>query len=224
MTNNQAPQEKLDLYSDEIARLRFEPLSREQQHAELERVLALGHQQAAMPAAESAGDVPLTYASSQATECAGCRQYKHTPLRVDAMGGYVCLTCIDRQLCGMLGEFGYPPPPGHFDLVQHLHRQIEFSGHTFGPGDRTAGVCDHIRKELVEVQADAAAGVATLPEWVDVIILALDGAWRSGATPQQIVDAIEAKQTRNEGRRWPDWHTADPNKAIEHDRSGEVGP
>lgn len=23
---------------------------------------------------------------------------KHTPLRVDDMGGYVCLTCIDKQL------------------------------------------------------------------------------------------------------------------------------
>lgn len=108
-----------------------------------------------------------------------------------------------------------------FDLVQHLHRQVEFSARTFGPGQRTAGVCDHIRKELAEVQADAAAGVHTLPEWVDVIILALDGAWRSGATPEQIVAAIVAKQAKNEGRRWPDWRTADPNKAIEHDRSEE---
>lgn len=105
-----------------------------------------------------------------------------------------------------------------FDLVEHLQRQIEFSERTFGPGDRTAGVCDHIRKELIEVQDDAAAGQSTLAEWVDVIILAFDGAWRSGATAQQIVDAIVAKQTRNEGRRWPDWRTADPTKAIEHVR------
>jgi hypothetical protein len=109
-----------------------------------------------------------------------------------------------------------------FDLVQHLHRQVEFSARTFGPGDRTAGVCDHIRKELGEVEADAAAGVSTLAEWVDVIILAFDGAWRGGATPEQIVSAIVAKQTKNEGRRWPDWRTADHSRAIEHDRSGEV--
>jgi len=108
---------------------------------------------------------------------------------------------------------------GVFDLVEHLRRQIEFSGRTYGPGDRTSGVCDHIRKELAEVQADAAAGVPTLPEWVDVIILSFDGAWRSGATPEQIVAAIEAKQTKNEGRKWPDWRTAEPGKAIEHDRS-----
>jgi hypothetical protein len=111
--------------------------------------------------------------------------------------------------------------PLQFDLIAHLRRQIEFSERTYGPGDRTDGVCDHIRKELAEVQADAAAGVPTLPEWVDVIILGFDGAWRSGATPEQIVAAIVAKQTKNESRKWPDWRTAMPGKAIEHDRSSE---
>lgn len=112
--------------------------------------------------------------------------------------------------------------PLQFDLVTHLHRQRAFSLHTFGPGDRTAGVCDHIRKELVEVQDDAGAGLPTLSEWVDVVILALDGAWRSGATPEQIVRAIETKQSKNEGRKWPDWRTADPTKAIEHDRTADT--
>ncbi|ABC36103.1 putative gp38 [Burkholderia thailandensis E264] len=41
---------------------------------------------------------PHTYASTQATNCAGCGEHKHTPLRIDWMGGYVCLTCIDREL------------------------------------------------------------------------------------------------------------------------------
>lgn len=52
----------------------------------------------------------LTYSSTQATECAGCGVRKHTPLRIDAMGGYVCLTCIDNKLGSMLGEFGHPEP------------------------------------------------------------------------------------------------------------------
>lgn len=112
--------------------------------------------------------------------------------------------------------------PLQFDLVTHLHRQRAFSLHTFGPGDRTAGVCDHIRKELVEVQDDAGAGLPTLDEWVDVIILGFDGAWRSGATPEQIVQAIEAKQKKNEGRKWPDWRDQDPTKAIEHDRTADA--
>lgn len=108
--------------------------------------------------------------------------------------------------------------PLQFDLVAHLHRQIAFSGATFGPGDRTDGVCDHIRKELIEV----VNGGGELEEWVDVIILAMDGAWRSGHTPEQIAAAIVAKQTKNEGRTWPDWRTAELGKAIEHVRSEEV--
>ena len=40
----------------------------------------------------------LTYKSNQSTKCAGCRIVKHTPLRNDEMGGYVCLTCIDKEL------------------------------------------------------------------------------------------------------------------------------
>ncbi len=43
---------------------------------------------------------PYTYASTQATNCAQCGEYKHTPLRIDGMDGYVCLTCIDKRLEG----------------------------------------------------------------------------------------------------------------------------
>lgn len=107
-----------------------------------------------------------------------------------------------------------------FDLVAHLERQRAFSAKTFGPGARTAGVVDHIRKELCEIEADP----ADISEWVDVVILAFDGAWRAGWEPAEIVKAIVAKQTKNEARTWPDWRTADPNKAIEHDRSGETRP
>lgn len=105
-----------------------------------------------------------------------------------------------------------------FDLVAHLHRQREFSARTFGPGKRTAGVVDHIRKELKEIEADP----DDIAEWVDVVILAFDGAWRAGWEPEEIVRAIVAKQTKNEGRTWPDWRTADPDKAIEHDRTRET--
>jgi hypothetical protein len=43
-------------------------------------------------------DKGFTYTSTQATICAGCLQRKHTPIRNDEMGGYVCLTCIDKEL------------------------------------------------------------------------------------------------------------------------------
>jgi hypothetical protein len=106
-----------------------------------------------------------------------------------------------------------------FDFLSHLQRQREFSERTFGPGARTAGVIDHIRKECDEV----AAKPDDLSEWIDIIILALDGAWRSGASPQQIIDALVAKQDKNEARKWPDWRTMSPDKAIEHDRSKDGG-
>lgn len=98
--------------------------------------------------------------------------------------------------------------------VAHLARQRDWSFKTFGPGPRTNGVCDHIRKELLEIEDDP----ADLGEWVDVIILAFDGAWRTGAKPSEIIAAIKAKQARNEARSWPDWRTADPDRAIEHVR------
>ena len=102
-----------------------------------------------------------------------------------------------------------------FNIFAHLRRQRAFSEKTFGPGRRTIGVCDHIRRELLEVEADP----DDAQEWIDVVILALDGAWRAGLSPEQIVGGIIAKQSKNEARTWPDWRTADPNKAIEHDRS-----
>lgn len=105
-----------------------------------------------------------------------------------------------------------------FDFHAHLQRQRDWSGKTFGPGPRTLGVIDHIRKELIEIEADP----SDISEWIDVAILALDGAWRAGYQPQEIIDAMEAKQTKNEGRQWPDWRTMPADKAIEHDRTDEA--
>lgn len=107
-----------------------------------------------------------------------------------------------------------------FDILAHLQRQREFSERTFGPGARTAGICDHIRKELKEIEANP----SDLTEWIDVVILALDGAWRAGGSPQQIIDALVAKQAKNESRIWPDWRTVPSDKAIEHDRANDAAP
>jgi hypothetical protein len=103
----------------------------------------------------------------------------------------------------------------NFDLISHLERQRCWSENTFGPGVRTEGVCDHIRKELREIEAKP----HDLSEWIDVALLALDGAWRAGYTPTEICEALAAKQRKNESRKWPDWRTAEQGKAIEHVRS-----
>lgn len=112
------------------------------------------------------------------------------------------------------------------DLAQYLLRQMAFSHATFGPGERRKGVIDHMKKELKEVEdGDGAAA-----EWVDLVLLALDGltrrlAYANGGrgNPEEAADTavrmIVGKLGRNEARVWPDWRSADPDKAIEHDRS-----
>lgn len=99
-------------------------------------------------------------------------------------------------------------------FLAYLQRHHAWAERTFGPGDNTLGILDHIRKELVEVER----APRDLEEWIDVIILALDGARRNGASPQDIVDTLIAKQAKNEARKWPDWRTVPPGKAIEHVR------
>ena len=101
-----------------------------------------------------------------------------------------------------------------FNLVEHLHRQRDFSSRTFGPGERTAGVLDHIRKELAEIEATP----QDLTEWVDVVMMAIDGAWRAGYAREAVAQAITDKQGVNEARQWPDWQKSDPDKAMEHVR------
>ena len=110
---------------------------------------------------------------------------------------------------------GRAEPGGPVSIdVAHLERQRKFSHDTFGPGPRLAAVIDHIQRELVEIRQ----APHDVSEWADLIILAFDGAWRSGHRPLDILTAVIDKQTENEARTWPDWRTADPDKAIEHVR------
>lgn len=119
------------------------------------------------------------------------------------------------------------------NMFDHLRRQAAFSRATFGPGPRTKGVMDHIRKELEEV-AEAETAAERSKEWVDVAILGLDGLLRScreqlssfgageatnGEVAEMACRLIREKQDQNEIRDWPDWRTASEDKAIEHNRT-----
>tara|TARA_Y100000593_G_scaffold83521_1_gene157477 strand:+ start:11465 stop:11959 length:495 start_codon:yes stop_codon:yes gene_type:complete len=138
------------------------------------------------------------------------------------------------------------------DLVAHLTRQAAFSRATFGPGPRTKGVQDHIRKELDEIEdvysnpenhidvqpvlsqhsAEAQVHRAAAAEWTDVAILGLDGLtraisaahpdWHFSLVAAKAVEMIVAKQGKNELRDWPDWRTMSADKAIEHDRTKDI--
>ena len=123
-------------------------------------------------------------------------------------------SCVALKKLAALRQSSPAQEIATFNFKAHLQRQREFSERTFGPGERSQGVIDHIRKELREIEAEP----RKLSEWIDVVILALDGAWRAGHSPEAIQAALVAKQDKNEAREWPDWRTADPNKAIEHVR------
>lgn len=70
---------------------------------------------------------------------------------------------------------------------------------------------DHIREELGEIEA---VNGKDLMEWVDLILLSMDGAYRAGFLPEEIASGLVKKLTVNESRQWPDWRTVDPTKKI----------
>jgi len=106
------------------------------------------------------------------------------------------------------------------DFKEIIEDQIEFSKKIFGPGyhNRDAGLIDHIKKELKEIEK----APGDIEEWIDVIILAIEGAWRNGYGPDDIEHMLIYKQEKNKKRQWPDWRTAEPCKAIEHIRAGGI--
>lgn len=106
----------------------------------------------------------------------------------------------------------------NFDFVQHLKNQREWSEKTFGPGRRTVGIINHMKKEFEEIKQEP----SDLEEWIDLVILSLDGAWRcSNATPDEIINMLVTKSTKNKERKWPDWRTVPEDAPIEHDRTNE---
>ncbi|MGO1160406.1 dATP/dGTP pyrophosphohydrolase domain-containing protein [Brucella sp. C7-11G] len=105
-------------------------------------------------------------------------------------------------------------------IETYYARQIEWSKKTFGPALRTLGILDHIRKELKEIEAEP----HDLSEWIDVVILAMDGFWRHGGTVKDLMPRLLAKQQKNMARDWPDWRNMSEDSAIEHDRTKDAAP
>lgn len=145
--------------------------------------------------------------------CCACNQ--QSPEMCPKMCGQPIDQHLDAQ-CSVMDR----PTNLVFDLTAHIHNQREFSFRTFGPpgqGQKPEGVIDHLQKEVKELRDDPTNG----EEWTDVIILGIDGAIKSGYTPEQIVTMLMAKQVKNENRKWPDWRTVDLTQAIEHVRTPE---
>lgn len=84
-------------------------------------------------------------------------------------------------------------------LAEYLDRHIRWSQRTFGKGMKTVGITRHIEKECQEIRDNP----ADLTEWIDVMILAMDGYWRHGGQPADLFWALVEKQSINFGRTWP---------------------
>ena len=93
------------------------------------------------------------------------------------------------------------------DLLAYIERQINWSSKTFGDSARAEGICKHIESELEEIRDNP----GDLMEWADVIILGIDGVWRSGHSAQEIWTALQRKQAINAGRTYPRGNDDEPS-------------
>jgi hypothetical protein len=98
------------------------------------------------------------------------------------------------------------------NLEGYVWAQKMWSSIAFGSGQRTEGILKHIGKEVDEIRENP----DDLSEWADVIILALDGMWRRGYTPEEIAEALMDKQQVNFDRRYP--APGPEDEPIEHIR------
>ena len=101
-----------------------------------------------------------------------------------------------------------------FITESDVTQQIEWSRNVFGHGKRTEGLIKHIVRELKEIKDNP----EDADEWIDVLILALDGIQRLGYTPNAIAKAYRAKMAVNYKRQWPDFRQFTEDDPIEHIR------
>ncbi|TPG60144.1 dATP/dGTP pyrophosphohydrolase domain-containing protein [Ewingella americana] len=113
---------------------------------------------------------------------------------------------------------GKVPREKPFSLEEFIEDKKEFSIKAFGPDYSSNRILDHIIKEVAEARKHP----KDVMEWIDIIHLGLDGAWRSGTKTEHIINALESKLELLKMRDYPDWRTADENKPIEHIRDDEV--
>lgn len=114
--------------------------------------------------------------------------------------------------------------------LSQLLDQMHFSLTTFGPKLRRKGIIEHIRKELDELE-NMPDNQDHAEEWIDLLILSLDGLWRElhinqhqpwDHVPQIIRYKYKRKMQKNRDRVWPDWRDFSDEQAIEHNREHDT--
>ena len=85
------------------------------------------------------------------------------------------------------------------DLVYLSREMMVWSKETFGCGIRTEPILKHIEMEVQEVRDSKGEDPY---EWIDIIILALDGALNAGFTPEEIAFFLRNKFEKNKNRAY----------------------
>jgi hypothetical protein len=106
------------------------------------------------------------------------------------------------------------------DLKFYLVRQHLWALKVFGQGQRDSGLTKHIRKELDEILNSP----GDIEEWIDVVILAFEGALRNAKSVnpvEEVIDCLQMKQDKNIARTWPDLVSQNHEEPIEHVKTGK---
>lgn len=104
-------------------------------------------------------------------------------------------------------------------MERFLADLMGFQASTFGPRQTLAGVLDHVTKEIEhEIRPDPTAAL----EWLGLLNLSVSALRIIGLTPAQAAKEWRRLLQDLKARDWPDWRTADPDKAIEHIRDEET--
>ena len=108
------------------------------------------------------------------------------------------------------------------DMHDFWDRLADWSEETFGPRSHRGpvGPLEHLTKEADEARVESDPE-RRKEEIADCLFLVFDAAQRAGMSYAELGRVAHAKLRKNAARTWPDWRTADPNKAIEHVRTGE---
>lgn len=99
-----------------------------------------------------------------------------------------------------------------FSFLNFVERKMEHSTKTW-PNQSLLGVLAHVRKECDEIECEPLDS----EEWVDLILLGIDGACRSGLTPEGLIWTLQHKLDINLSREWPE--PPSPDSPGEHNRS-----
>ena len=100
------------------------------------------------------------------------------------------------------------------DFISFVLRHKNWADKTFGINRGVLGRIKHIEKELIELKNNPNGP----EEWIDILMLTLDGLGLIGLSPENILEELYSKLEKCKNRKWPDWKSADPNKPIEHIR------